>query len=104
MNSGSTVTAELERLADGSYCLRGELSFTTVPDVRRVGLETFDAGDEIRLDLSAVSRADSAGLALLIEWLRYARQTNKTVHYLNMPTQMLEIARTSSLDEILPLV
>jgi phospholipid transport system transporter-binding protein len=103
MNTDKSVAAKLERLSDGTYRLRGVLSFASVPAVRRVGLETFVADNDIRLDLSDVSRSDSAGLALLIEWLRYARQRNKTVHYLNMPTQMLAIARASSLDEILPL-
>ncbi|MGD8998837.1 MAG: STAS domain-containing protein [Granulosicoccaceae bacterium] len=103
MNGGRTGSAKLERLGDGSYRLLGELSFASVPAVRRVGLETFVADSDIRLDLAGVSRADSAGLALLIEWLRYARQRNKTLHYLNMPPQMLAIARASSLDQILPL-
>lgn len=97
------MTATLQRNGDGSYRLVGELSFASVPAVRRVGLETFVSSPAIRLDLAGVSRSDSAGLALLIEWLRYGRQNDKPVSYLNMPPQMLAIARASSLDQILPL-
>lgn len=97
------MTTTLERSEDGSYRLLGELSFATVTAVRRFGLETFEAAAAIRLDLSGVTRSDSAGLALLIEWLRFGRQHDKPVSYLNMPPQMLAIARASSLDQILPL-
>ena len=54
-------------------------------------------------DLAGVERADSAGLALLIEWMRRARRAGRPVRFLNLPPQMLEIARAASLDRVLPL-
>jgi len=50
-----------------------------------------------------VQRSDRAGLALLVEWLREARQTGQSVRFFNMPAQMLAMARVSGLDQVLPL-
>jgi anti-anti-sigma regulatory factor len=56
----------------------------------------------ISIDLAGVTRSDSAGLALLIEWLRESEQLGKTITFLNMPAQMQSIARVCGLDGILP--
>ncbi len=82
----------------------GELTFNTVPEVAVKGLALFKgAGKDLRIDLREVSRTDSAGLALLIAWLRYAKKENKNLRFLNIPAQMLALAQISSLDQILPL-
>lgn len=58
---------------------------------------------EVIVDLGSVTRADSAGLALLIEWLRLARRQNLTITYRNLPAQLLQIADVSELQEVLPI-
>jgi hypothetical protein len=35
--------------------------------------------------------------------MRHARHAEREIRFLNMPTQMLNIARVSGLDEVLPL-
>jgi phospholipid transport system transporter-binding protein len=97
------VSIKLQRMGDGHYRLRGELDYESVPVVWRVGLDTFAADEAIEIDLERVSRSNSAGLALLIEWQREVKKAGKTITYTNMPAQMLAIARASSLDQILPL-
>lgn len=97
------MTARLETTGEGSFRLSGELSFKSVPAIWRRGLEAFISAPKIEIDLQGIKRSDSAGLALLIEWQRLAMKANKSVSYLNMPAQMLAIARASSLDQILPL-
>jgi len=95
--------ATLNKSADGNLCVSGELSMTTVPallaqhDLR--GLH-----DDISIDLEGVERADSAGVALLIEWQRVARRQQHTIEFQNTPSQMLAIARLSGVDELLGLV
>lgn len=93
----------LSRREDGCFILKGVLDFQTVPVIRRQGLDLFSEAPSLVLDLQGVSRSDSAGLALLIEWMRFARSQNKPISFINMPPQMLAIARASSLDSILPL-
>ncbi len=63
---------------------------------------TYDA-PAVAVDLREVERSDSAGVALLVAWMRSARQAQRDIRFLNMPSQMLNIARVSGLDAILPL-
>ena len=96
----------IEVKADGSISVSGELNHQTVPSLLKQSGELLFRGDgnpggDIAIDLSAVSRADSAGVALLIEWLRQAKRNNKTIRFSNMPEQMHEIATVSGVDKLL---
>ena len=53
------------------------------------------------LTLSGVSKADSAGLALLLEWLRQAGAGGVELHYVNLPGQLLAMAQVAGVDGIL---
>lgn len=56
---------------------------------------------DVTLDFNAVTRADSAGLALMVEWLRALKRSNARIRVVNMPEQMMAIARISKLDKVL---
>ncbi len=56
---------------------------------------------DVTLDLNAVTRADSAGLALMVEWLRAPKRSNARIRVVNMPEQMMAITRISKLDKVL---
>ncbi len=88
---------------EGSLSLNGELSFKTVPALVANNKNFLSNGSSIDIDLSGVSRADSAGVALLIEWQRQAQKQNKSVCFSNIPSQMLAIARLSGVNELLSL-
>ncbi len=97
------TTARLTTADDGVLRLEGELSFETVPALwRAVPFPPAGSGPVV-LDLAGVVRTDSAGLALLVEWLRAARRAGRELRLRAMPAQMLAIARVSGLDRILPL-
>jgi phospholipid transport system transporter-binding protein len=59
----------LERRDDGSYAVRGELTFATVPGFLTGNGRLLAGGAAVTVDLAGVDRADSAGVALLVEWL-----------------------------------
>lgn len=92
----------VEIKAPDYWLLSGELTFATVAAIARQGLG-LPRGARVTLDLRGISRADSAGLALLVDWMRQARHSEAQVHYANIPAQMLAVARVSGLDKILPL-
>ena len=95
--------SSLSRRDDGTYVVRGELSFTTVSPLLKHSTALFDGGkDPITVDLDGVTRADSAGLSLLIQWWRQARTRGQEIEYVNLPAQMLAMARLGGLDELLP--
>lgn len=88
----------------GMTHLSGELSMQTVPKIIDEAEPVLaQAGDILRVDLDNVSHSDSAGLALLIEWMRRTHKHGKTIEFYHMPSQMLAIASASGLDNILPL-
>ena len=83
--------------------IHGALNFDSVPGLWEHCCARFSERNELDVDLSQVERSDSAGLALLVECLRQAHQSGKTLRFFNIPAQMLAIARVSSLDQVLPL-
>jgi phospholipid transport system transporter-binding protein len=95
--------ASVEQGREGRLEIHGDLSFDSVPALWRDCREQCTSGAAIDVDLGQVQRSDSAGLALLIEWLREAQRSGGSLRFFNIPAQMLEMARVSGLDEILPL-
>lgn len=81
----------------------GVLSFESVPALSEQAEALFDGQSRVEIDLNDVQRSDSAGVALLVEWMGQAQRRAVEIRYLNVPAQMLAIARVSSLDQILPL-
>ena len=95
--------ARLEAVAPGRFRLSGELDFDSVPALAPRAGELFAADGEVQVSLDAVDRADSAGLALLVDWLREARRRQRQIRFTAVPAQMLALARVSGVDELLAL-
>lgn len=93
--------AQLEQADDGRLLVSGELSMGTVPELLKQGDLCSGSDGEIRVDLQGVKHADSAGVALLIEWQRVAHRQQRSVRFQNIPPQMLAIARLCGVDELL---
>ena len=53
------------------------------------------------LDLAAVSRVDSSGLALLLEWQSTARRAGRSLNIRNAPADLLSLARLCEANEFL---
>lgn len=90
---------------NGHYAIEGELNNQTVPDISKQLHTLISAveGKNITLDLTLVSRSDSAGVALLIEMMQLAKSVNLTLLFSNLPQQMKDIAGISGLLDILPI-
>ena len=52
------------------------------------------------LDLSAVTSADSAGLALVVDWVRSAHQRGSQLTIIGAPQQLRDIAKVSGLEKM----
>lgn len=90
-----------ETLGEGRYRLKGSLTFATVTSVLEESKELFGEERTIELDLSNVVEGDSAGLALLLEWINWARAYGREIRYLCIPAPILAIARISEVEELL---
>lgn len=99
----SESVAKVELTADNRIRVSGELSFKSVPALVSISQKYFINDNGFNVDLADVSRADSAGVALLVEWQRQAQKQKKSICFVNIPSQMLAIARLSGVDELLSL-
>ena len=93
----------ITRSGDGEIHLKGELSYNNVSALYRQTIDLFKEEKDLRIDFSGVTRSDSAGVALLVEWLSEARDRNQPIQFINIPDQMLDVVRVSSLERVLPI-
>ena len=93
--------ARLESLGEGRFRVSGVLDASTASDVLEESEARFAQASKIDVDLGGVGESDSAGLALLIEWLRMARQSGKEIHFANLPAQVEALARISEVEELI---
>jgi phospholipid transport system transporter-binding protein len=91
----------IRALGPGQYVLEGELSFASVGQALRKTAKLFAAPQQAVFDLAGIAKADSAGLALLLEWLRRAGRAGVELHYANVPRQLLAMAQVAGVDGIL---
>jgi phospholipid transport system transporter-binding protein len=97
-NAAPGATAEATMDDDGTLTVSGVLSFDTVPDVfAKSAAWVQKSQGAITIDLKNVNRADSAGLALLVEWLQLARRRNLSLTFTNVPEQVRSLARVNGL-------
>lgn len=83
--------------------LSGELDAETVPRRLRESEDWFEHGEETVIDLSDVTRVDSAGVALLLEWVRDAHAAQASLSFVNAPAQMRAIIDFCALNDVIRL-
>jgi phospholipid transport system transporter-binding protein len=95
--------ARLESLGGGRYRVVGVIDATTAGDLLQQSIARFEPKGDLEVDLAAVPESDSTGLALLIEWIRRARQRQQQIRFLNVPGQINALARISEVEDLLSL-
>ena len=90
--------ATLTSVSSDQFAVSGELGFATVTALLEQSRPLFAAAANLDIDLSGVTHADSAGLSLLLEWLRYGKRAGKTVRYHGLPAQLHALANISEVD------
>jgi phospholipid transport system transporter-binding protein len=87
----------------GRIVVTGELTFASARDARQLGTLVLESSRAERLviDCAAVTRADSAGLAVLLDWLAWARRKSRVIEFQNLPQSLVAIARISEVDGLL---
>jgi phospholipid transport system transporter-binding protein len=85
----------------GHILIDGDLTFASLDKNAGQPLAFLQAGQPITIDLSRVANADSAGLALLIEWAKYAHRHQTLLSFAQIPQQLLNLAKLSGLEDTL---
>jgi phospholipid transport system transporter-binding protein len=93
--------AKLEPLGGGRFRVSGVLDAGTVGELLKQSVGLFAGGSPLEVDLAGVTEADSAGLALLIEWTRMAKEAGQPIRFDNVPGQISALARISEVEDLL---
>jgi len=91
----------IEHIADGRFAISGELTFGTAEKILRASERLFDDHTQIEVDLTEITDSDSAGLALLLEWVTWANHSVREIRFTGMPEKILAIARTTEVEHLL---
>ncbi|HXR52490.1 MAG TPA: STAS domain-containing protein [Steroidobacteraceae bacterium] len=95
------ATAQLADRGAGRCTLSGALTLETVPWV----WQELSAGGlretAVDADLTAVTDADSAGLALLIAWSASSRAAGGQLHFTGMPARLVALAQLTDAGALL---
>ena len=92
---------EFRDLGGGRFAISGVLGFPTASEIFELSKKYFEPHSVIEVDFSGVERSDSAGLALLLEWVNWARNYVREIHYREIPEQIFAIAAISEVESML---
>jgi len=77
------------------------LTFETTPGLLEQSKNWFaDESSQIVVDLSDAGRTDSAGIALLLEWIEASHKQNLQLKFTNLPSQMREFIEANDLTRL----
>ena len=82
----------LTALGNGRFELSGSVGLADASRLLAAGDAAFRDQPAVEVDLAGVSRADSAGLALLLEWSLSARDAGRAIRYRNVPASLASLA------------
>ena len=79
----------------------GALTLASVTAVLREGSAVIRQGVRT-VDLGEVGELDSSALALMLAWMREAKQQNRDLQFANLPQGLTTIARLYGVADLLP--
>lgn len=92
----------LEAGGDHPKCLiNGVLDFTTARQMLDTVAVHINDNASLDIDLAGVTSANSAGLALLIEWLAIARRSEHIVTFHHIPDGLRQLAGVCQVDGLI---
>lgn len=87
----------------GQLAARGPLTFASARAALELGRRALLDGSRERLviDCAAVSASDSAGLAVLIDWLALAKAAGRSLRFVHLPEGLAALGRISEVQGLL---
>ncbi len=98
------MSVVLKETAPRHFSVEGELTFATVmPLWRKTQPLLARASGKVIIDLQGVTRADSAALGLLVEWLRLGAKRDLSLSFQRPPPHLITMASAYNLTPLLPI-
>ena len=98
------LNVEVTETAPGRISVRGALSFETARRACEAGIKLFKRAKkvpQIEIDCGGITEADSAGLAVLLEWLKWALKNERPMSFANLPASIRAVASISDVEPLL---
>lgn len=86
----------LIKQSNENYSAEGDLTFFTLNKKTIHSFDFLKSNPKICINLNNINSADSAGLALIIEWIKYSILYDTKLSFKNIPQQLLTLAKLSS--------
>lgn len=96
-----TELAEKVSYIESKQQIKGQLTRETIPTLNRNVFKSILKNNDCKLDLSLLSKTDTAGLAWLLTLIEYANQNKVTLSFQHLPEDLLKLARLSGVDGFL---
>jgi phospholipid transport system transporter-binding protein len=85
-----------------TFTVNEPMTFQTVPELFARSSQWLQGRTgAVVFDLQHAERADSAGIALLVEWIEQARAQQCDISFVNLPSQIEDLVRLNDLTPLL---
>jgi len=92
-------TLSIIKTAENCFSLSGDLSFSNITTKTVNELKVQLSHSPTSIDLQAVQKIDSAGVALLIEWIKFAQAHQQELFFDVIPPQLAALIKLSYLSD-----
>lgn len=88
---------------NGRFSAEGPLTFASAREARQLGLEAFEGagGQALEVDCQGITSSDSAGLAVLLDWLAVSKSRGRSLAFRHLPPGLAALGRISEATELL---
>lgn len=93
----------LAAAGSGRFTAEGPLTFASARQARELGLKALQGAETPRLevDCQGITNSDSAGLAVLLDWLAVAKALGRSLAFRHLPPGLAALGRISEVTELL---
>ena len=88
-------------MENNQLIVSGELSLCNVMQLYEKSLAYMPQCETVAFDFAQVKSSDSAGLALIVEWVKCARSLRKPITFSNISPQLSAVAKASGIEELI---
>ena len=104
MSAPPAAPFSLSAAADGRFAAAGPLTFASARLARLAGLAVLNdaaAPPRLEIDCAGIGASDSAGLAVMLDWLAAAKLAGRSLQFLALPQGLAALARISDVEQLL---
>jgi len=94
---------EIVVTSPGRFAARGALVFANAKRARSEGLHALrtSSARNLEVDCAGIAHSDSAGLAVLLDWMAVMKKEGRPLRFVNLPPGLLALASISGVEEML---